>query len=155
MSAVNDRWETDILADLIAKKHELLVQLHDLTRQQVTMVTENDMRELMTVLSAKQTLLNQVQRLEGGLDHFRQQDPDQRKWRTTEDRLRVRSLADHCQQLVNELVQIEKSCEASMIQRRDEVADQLNMAGNAASARAAYVNQSRPTSGGFDIQSEA
>lgn len=155
MTAVNQRWETDILADLIAKKHELLVQLHDLTQQQVELVAGNDMRELMIVLSAKQTLLNQVRRLEVGLDHFREQDPDSRKWRSADDRHRVRTLAEHCQQLVNELVVIEKSCEASMIGRRDEAAAQLHMAGSAATARAAYVDHSQPASGGFDIQSEA
>ena len=148
------RWDTDILADLIAKKHDLLVQLRTLTLQQVEVVATNQLRDLMTLLSAKQTLLNQVQRLEQGLDHFRQQDPEARKWRTPEARLACRAKAELCEQLVSELVTMEKASESTMLQRRDGLSNQLNLAGNAANARAAYTGQQFPTRGGFDIQSE-
>jgi valyl-tRNA synthetase len=155
MSTTNPRQQTDILVDLIAKKRELLLELRALTQRQAEVVSSGDMRELMTVLSAKQTLLSQVQRIEQGLDHFRQQDPESRNWRSTQERQQCRSHAEQCQQLVTELVSMEKSCEASMIRQRDQVSQQLNMADNAANARAAYVDQQLPTSGGFDIQSEA
>jgi flagellar biosynthesis/type III secretory pathway chaperone len=155
MSTTNPRHETDILADLIAKKRDLLRELRALTENQMKVIASSDMRELMTVLSAKQTLLHQVQRVEQGLDHFRHQDPEHRKWRTLDDRQRCRAQAEECQHLVNELVAMEKSCEASMLDQREQVAAQLHMAGNAANARDAYINHNQPTSSGFDIQSEA
>ena len=149
-----DRLETDILAELIAKKRELLLELRALTFRQAELVESGETSALMSILSGKQTLLSQVQRLEQGLDHFRGQDPEQREWRGEAERRRCRGQAEECEQLVNELMRIEKLCEASMIARRDALAGQLQSAGSAAAAREAYTGKPRPTSTGFDMQSE-
>jgi len=149
-----DRLETDILAELIAKKRELLLELRGLTHRQAELIDSGDISALMSILSGKQTLLSQVQRLEQGLDHFRGQDPERRAWRTEADRRRCRSQADECEQLVNELMRIEKLCESSMIARRDALAGQLQSAGSAAAAREAYAGKPRSMSAGFDMQSE-
>ena len=152
---MTDRLETDILADLIAKKRDLLLELRAQTVRQQEVIAAGEITNLMSILAGKQTLLNQVRRVEQGLDHFRHQNPEARRWQSEEHRAKCRANAESCEQLVAELVAAEKRCEAEMIDRRDSLANQLQSAGNASNAAAAYTGHTRPASAGFDIQSEA
>ena len=44
------------------------------------------MTQLLDLLAAKQQMLNDLQRIERGLDPFRSQDPDLRQWPNPESR---------------------------------------------------------------------
>ena len=74
--------DTDLLASFIGKKHDVLEQLRQLSRRQMDLIGEGDMTGLLSVLNVKQNLLVALQAVERDLDPFRQQDPDQRTWRT-------------------------------------------------------------------------
>ena len=73
--------ETDVLADLIGKKLAVLEQLRDLSRRQSDLIADGDIQRLLSVLSAKQTLLAELQKLQQRLEPFRKQDPEARTWR--------------------------------------------------------------------------
>ena len=72
--------DTEILADLIAKKHQTLTTLRDLGVRQSELVESGDMVQLMKVLSAKQQLIGNIRSLEQDLDRFRNQNPDNWKY---------------------------------------------------------------------------
>lgn len=132
--------ETDLLTSLIGKKHDVLEKIRQLSRRQTEFVTQGEMTGLMNVLSVKQTLIVELTQLERQLDPFREQDPDRRTWRSAEDRIRCRQVAERCTALLQEIMLIEKQSEAELRTRRDDVAQKLDTIQHAAHARAAYAN---------------
>ena len=132
--------QTDLLASLIDKKLVVLERLRQLSLRQPELIQEGDMTSLLTILGAKQTLLNELHALEREIDPFRAEDPDQRVWRSTDDRLRCRQASERCETLLQEVMLIEQQCESSLSKRRDDVADKLKEFHHAAHATAAYVD---------------
>ena len=146
---------TDQLCRCILRKHELLVQLHDLARRQLEVVASEDTDRLLSLLAIKQPLLGELQRLERELDPFREQDPQQRVWRCSEDRRRCQVIADRAAQLLQEVMQLERQAETAMIAQRDQTALQLQTSGHAIAARQAYAaTPSFPSASQLDLLSE-
>ena len=131
--------ETDFLAKLVDLRHDVLVQLRQLARQQAVVIHEADMTRLLSLLGIKQRLLNELQNFERQLEPFRSQDPDQRIWRTPADRQRCREVAERSESLLGEIVLVERECETNLIQRRDHAAVLLQGAHSAARATRGYA----------------
>ncbi len=143
---------TDLLGDLIRRKHNCLLHLRDLGQRQLALVRRGSMDELLDVLAAKQHLLVELQRIERGLDPFRQEDPEQRTWRSAEERQRCAEELARCDSLLAEIMTQEKQSEHELIRRRDEAARRLQGAHRAAQARQAYTEDA-PASAGLDLTS--
>lgn len=139
---------TDNLAELIRKKHQILVQLRDIGLRQQKLVEASATTGLLQLLGAKQHLIGALQMVERNLRPFQSDDPEQRQWRNPSDRAACAERANECQQLLSEVMELERSQEARMVQRRDEVAAQLHRAGAAHQAVDAYARHTssrRPT----------
>ncbi|MHB8902361.1 MAG: hypothetical protein ACYC6Y_26680, partial [Thermoguttaceae bacterium] len=117
--------ETDTLFELIRQKRDLLLSLRNMGRRQLELVAEGEMASLLDVLAEKQRVLGSLQRVERGLDPFRNQDPDSRIWRNAEARAGCSRLLDECQSLLRETVEQERQSEAALTVRRDEAAVRL------------------------------
>ena len=146
---------TDILADLIGKKHAVLEQLRDLSRRQSDLIGDANMTRLLTVLSAKQTLLTELQKIQRQLEPFRQQDPEQRKWRSPQDRERCSQMAQRCEALLGEIMVVEKQSEAELVQRRDAAVARLEKTHSSAEATRAYMSTPAPVRRRLDLSSES
>ena len=148
--------DTDVLAQLMGEKHEVLVQLHQLAQRQLAVVSEGgEMSELLGVLAAKQRLLDQLHALQRQLDPYRRQDPDSRRWRTPRDRQRCAQVAGRCQSLLGEVIELERRGEAQLQSRRDRTAAQLKAVSTTAEARAAYSAGPCESQRQLDLASEA
>jgi len=147
-------FDTDILHDLVGKKHDLLVQLRDVGLRQRELIEGGDMTQLLKLLSSKQRLLNGLQTIERQMDPFRQQNPAERTWRSPADRDRCAKLAAHCETLLVEVVEQEKRSESRLIAHRDRVAVQLEGAHQTAQARSAYVDNPAYELRQLDLSSE-
>ncbi len=145
--------ETDVLAELIREKRECLLQWRDMGRRQLELIEQGNMAALLDLLAAKQRLLGKMQRIEKALDPFRDQDPEQRRWRTPADRRRCTEQLQQCETLMGEIVNQEKCSEGVLTQRRDEAATRLQGVHNAALARGAYMAQPGREIGQLDLQS--
>ncbi len=132
-------FDTDLLFDLAARRLECLVQLHALSRRQLDLIESEDMSTLLGVLAAKQRLLGELQELERGMDPFRSQDPEQRRWRNPETRQRCADLIARAQSLFTEIIADEKQGETRMQTHRDQAANRLQGAHAGTQARSAYV----------------
>lgn len=153
--AAEHRYDTARLAELIAARLEVLVQLRELARRQLEVIGEADMPRLFVLLSSKQTLLERMQRLDGELDPFRRQDPERRVWSSSAARQKARAESDRCESLLQEIMLIEKQGETELIRRRDEAATQLEGMHTAARARTAYAGGGSSRQGGrLDLTSE-
>ncbi len=146
--------ETDLLAQLIGRKRDYLVQLRDLGPRQLALVREENMTALLSVLSVKQRLLWELQKLERQLDPFRGQDPDARRWPTPEARQQTARQLAECEALLAEIVQQDKQSEEELIRRRQRTAIQLRSVHAAHRARGAYLAPGRDAVGRLDLSSE-
>jgi flagellar biosynthesis/type III secretory pathway chaperone len=148
--------QTDLLANLMDRKHEVLVQLHQLSQQQRARVDEgHDVSELLGLLAAKQTLLDKLNTLERQLDPFRRQDPESRDWRSADERRRCSRVAGRCQSLMGEILELERHAEMELRRRRDRTAERLKAVSNGAAARAAYAAAAPPPPTVCDLSAEA
>ena len=87
------------------------------------------------------------------LDPFRNQDPDRRRWRTPEGRETCAEELARCEQLLAEIVGLEKQSEQDMICRRDEAAARLTGVHSASHARESYLAEPRSARGRFNLTS--
>jgi hypothetical protein len=148
--------DTDVLARLMDRKHEVLKQLHQLAQRQLAVVgAGGQTSELLGVLAAKQGLLDQLQALQRQLDPYRHQDPDSRRWRTPRDRQRCAQVSGRCQSLLGEVIELERRSEAQLRLQRDKTAAQLKAVSTAAEARAAYAAGPCESPRSLDLASEA
>jgi hypothetical protein len=130
---------TDNLSRLVVRKHGLLVQMRDVGRQQLALIAGGDMTLLLKLLASKQRLLGVLHGVERELSPFRREDPERRLWRNAADRQRCAELAEQCNALLAEVVQVEQRSESQMRSRRDEAATRLEGIHHAAQVRHAYV----------------
>jgi flagellar biosynthesis/type III secretory pathway chaperone len=148
--------DTDFLAQLIDRKHEVLEQLHQLAQRQLAVAGEGGQTsELLGVLAAKQGLLDQLQSLQRQLDPYRHQDPDSRRWRSPRDRQRCAQVSGRCQSLLGEVIELERRSEVQLKVQRDKTAAQLRAVSTAAEARAAYTSGPSVAHPRLDVASEA
>jgi hypothetical protein len=146
--------ETDRLSELVARKRACLAELCDLGRRQFELIEGDDLTALLKVLAAKQHLIGSLQGIERELLPFRDQDAEQRQWRSAADRARCAQEADVCQQLLAAIVTQEKKSEARLAVRRNEAAKRLRLAHAAALASGAYQSDQRSERGILDVMSE-
>jgi hypothetical protein len=146
--------DTDVLAQLIGQRHHCLSQLHALSRQQLDLIDAEEISELLHVLSSKQQWLETLAQIERGLNPFRDQRPEDRRWRSEADRQRCGLLITECDAMFRDVIAQEKQSEARLCVRRDEAATRLQGAHVAGAARGAYVaDRARPI-GQLDLSSE-
>ena len=146
--------DTDVLAKWIDAKHQLLSQLRELAARQRELVGGGDVTQLMNLLGVKQRLLDVVTTVESRLDPFRAEDPEQRVWRTPEHRIRTRAVSQRCDELLREILAIERDCESKMLVRRDQAANQLQRAHFSTNAAQAYLGAGEVAGGRFDASCE-
>jgi hypothetical protein len=137
---------TDLLAELIRRKHQVLVQLRDIGRQQAELVTSGDIAALLTLLAAKQQLIATLQTLETDLKPHYEEDPDRRAWMSPSQRANCSRQAADCNALLEEIVQLEKLGAEKMTDRRNDVAAQLQQVHASTQVRTAYEANRRHAS---------
>jgi flagellar biosynthesis/type III secretory pathway chaperone len=130
---------TKTLAELVRRKHGVLVQLCDIGRRQQHIVEEGETGTLLQLLSAKQTLISAVQQLEREMAPYRTEAPEARIWPNGEERARCAQQAEECNQLLEQIVALERYSADRMTARRNEVAAQLQHVYSAGQARDAYA----------------
>jgi hypothetical protein len=147
--------DTRILAELIRAKRACLLKVRDLGRRQGEIIGDGNVTGLLDLLAAKQPLLAKLQQIEGALDPYRSDDPEQRRWSTPGDRQRCAADLEACETLLAEIVSQEKTAEAALVKRRDETALRLDGAHLAGLARGAYSQRWSPAATQLDLTSDA
>ena len=138
--AVNTE-STKTLVDLVAKRHLCLRQMRDLGRKQSEFIAAGDMSSLLRLIAAKNQLIVALQAIEQKLAPFHNQHPESRQWSSEKERGQCAKLVSECNDLLEEVMRLERENEEQMTLRRDEVASQLQAAQAASTARGAYQAQ--------------
>ena len=132
---------TTLLADLIRRKHGLLVQLRDIGQRQKEVVDRGETATLLQLLATKQNMITLLQQVECELAPFHGEDPDERRWPAADARARCAQQAAECNRLLEEIVGLERQSADRMTARRNDVAAQLKQVYAAGQARDAYKAQ--------------
>jgi len=152
---VATEYETDILAELVTRKYENLLQLREMGRRQHELIDGGQMARLLELLAAKQRVLLALQEIERALEPFRGQDPEKRRWRTAEARQQCAARLEQCEALLAEIISREKLCEQALRRRRDQAAQQLQGTHAAGQARGAYLAEDAQQFHQLDLSSES
>jgi len=134
---------TKQLAELIRQKHQVLVQLREVGRRQTDLVASGDVSSLLTLLAAKQKLINALQAIERELTPYYGEDPEHRVWPSAQVRLDCAERISECNAILEEIVHLENLGAENMTARRNEVAEQLQRVHSSAQVRGAYEAQRR------------
>lgn len=145
------RFETDLLAELLERRHECLTQLHDLGGRQLELIMAEEMSQLLGVLAAKQRLLGKLTACQRQLDPFRGQEPGERVWRSPEKREQCVTLAGVSDDLFARILDQEKRGEDCLRRRRDLAAERLRDVHAAGRATGAYAQAGWSQSIGLDL----
>ena len=145
---------TEILAELIRRKHRCLTQLRELGQRQMPFIAGDEMTNLLDLLAVKQRALAQLQQIDAALEPFRKEDPQRRKWRSEEDRLACARLLEECEKLLADIVDHDKESQRQLILRRDETDRQLQGTHLASLARNAYGHDAPPGLNQINLVSE-
>jgi len=132
---------TAVLADLVHRKHEVLVQLCAIGRRQQEIVESGETTMLLELLAGKQRMITLLQQLERELTPFHSEDPETRDWPSPAHRELCARQAAECNRLLVEVVELERRSADRMTVRRNDVAAQLRQAHTASQARSAYQAQ--------------
>lgn len=132
-------FETDRLAALITAKSQVAELLVRLAERQLELATGGQTQALLKLLAAKQSVLDQLHRLEREIDPFRAQDPELRRWRSPAHRAACQQQVEHAGARLAAAMALEKQGEAMLLRRRDAAATELSAAQSAADARSAYA----------------
>jgi hypothetical protein len=141
---------TERLSALVTAKRDALQLVARLSRQQLELVHAGEMTWLIKLLSAKQTMLGQLQAIERDLAPYRDQDPEARCWSSPVARAACQVEADRCNALLAEILQLENQSEAAMQARREAAAAALFATQSATAARQAY--HAIPAAAGSSLQ---
>ena len=134
---------TQRLAELIHSKHQVLLQLREIGLRQANLVAVGDTASLLKLLAVKQQLIVALQGLERELAPSYQEEPEHRIWSSPQARNQCARQASECNELLREILSLEKTSAEQMAVRRNEVAEQLEHVHAVAQIRSAYEAQRR------------
>lgn len=136
---------TEHLASLVSAKLQVLKILCQLAERQLAMVERGELTDLIKLLAAKQTVLAQLQSLDGELAPYRDDNPDKRSWASTAARTACQAKAHEANALAARSLELEKQAESLMIARRDAASQAILALQTAADARTAYIPPALPS----------
>jgi hypothetical protein len=147
----NNMNDTGRLAALVSAKLQVLEILTRLSRRQLELIADGQTPALLKLLTAKETVLAQLQALERQLDPFRAEDPEARQWSSPAARAACQREADRANGLLSDAMALEREAEAAMIGRRDAAAAAVSAVQVAADARSAYATP-LPAAGSLQVE---
>src|SRR5262245_26393438 len=100
MTNVETQTSTEQLAALIGAKLQLVEILSRMSKRQLALIDGGNMADLIKLLTAKQTVIRQLQRVERQLDPHRAEHPDERVWPSAAARNACQVQADRCNALL-------------------------------------------------------
>ncbi|TWU26683.1 FlgN protein [Novipirellula galeiformis] len=145
------------LSTLIEQRHAVVCQLVELGQAQLQAVQAGHMNELMQLLSRKQQPLATLGELSKQLHAAIGDDPESRQWASTALRTECRKQHEQTEQLLLQLMQVERECELSLSKSRDSIGEQIRRSDGAKQANLHYAKSAQPAAtcgGSLDLSSQ-
>jgi len=143
---------TERLTTLIAERHRTLSRLRNVSAKQFQVLQRQSLNELHGLLAAKQTLIEDLVRLDQEIDPFRDEDPERRVWANPEQREACRQLVAECARWLAEVKELEAGAERLARQQLDETSKSMEQSVDRNRAVSAYRRIDTPLPGASLIQ---
>lgn len=143
--------DTRRLSALIRKRFELVREIHLLTVAHPDLSSIEDVSVTLSLLSRKETIIDQLARVHSELLPFQAQDPDSRLWNSPSERQQCGELARQTEHLLQEIMTLDERNLHFMQHRRDAVAAQLSQGRDSQAAQRAYTAEDRLEQSTLDI----
>ena len=137
--------DTKHLTQLLEQKHEVLVQIHALAARQLDLADQGDASVMISLIAAKQGLIDGLMKIEQSLSPYREESPEERVWDSPDERARVAGVSQQCNELLQEVMALDRRGLERAQARQQQTKLQIDSAHQAASARNAYLT-SQPAS---------
>lgn len=131
---------TSEFVQLLAKKLELSIRLRESSASLEAMVTSGEWSGLMGLLATKQQTLLEMQSVDQELAPHRDTPPEARIWASATEKDRAQRMARACQELLGEVVEIEKRAESLANQKRADVEARLRSSQASGAASGVYLS---------------
>lgn len=132
---------TDKLFELIEQKLQLLLHMRELTTIQSEAILSNDISQVLTTLSRKEVIMDQLNRVQTDLQDYQSDDPETRIWSSPERRAECRDMSQRCGDILCETLTLEQSSMADLSIRRDSLNAQIRQISDVRATQAAYRSQ--------------
>ncbi|KAA1260264.1 FlgN protein [Rubripirellula obstinata] len=130
--------DSTTLADLISERHATLVELLDLSKDQVAAIKSGRMTDLMSILSTKQRPIKKLSQITESLRPALADKPDSRAWPDPSRRERCREQQNQCEMMHAKLLEIEAACEALLEENRTDMTQRLERLSSGTDATSGY-----------------
>ena len=132
---------TETLANLVTRKRQVLKQLCKAAHQQLAIANQGDVSTMLQLLASKQQLIADLQCVEHELRPHHKESPEQRPWRSENERNACRQQSYECNTLLNEIIHLENQSGNRMTARHNEAHIQSKHGYTSAQAHTAYTKQ--------------
>ncbi len=143
---------TDILAQLIDRRHDCLRELLALARRQQELAAEGDIDGLLAILGQKQPHLAALQHVSAALKPFREDGADERVWSDPSRRAHCQRRWHECSDMYDEIVGLERTSEAILRERREVLGRRLHDGHSTQQIHQAYLHGTQPSPGNSGSQ---
>ena len=126
------------LVELLDQQRAIYHQLDALAAEQGRLVDAGDAEALLSVLSKRQSLIDQLTQINGKLAPYRQQWPALWEELDPPRREQVNQLIDQVQQLLDQIVEHDRRDRAALQRHRDRLAGELDQVKQGAAMNQAY-----------------
>ena len=149
MTAVShSQWPADLI-EVLDQQRSLYQQLHGLSAEQAQLVDSGDPESLLSLMSQRQRLIDQLTQVSDQLEPYRARWSDY--WSQMDDstRTRVGDLVRQVQSLLEQIMAQDERDRATLAARRTQVAGNLQRMSQGASVNRAYSAKSGPVGARF------
>lgn len=136
---------TQSLFESLSQKRDCCRALIELSQKQRDLITSGDLNSLLKVLATKQRVMGRMDEVQRRLDALSRDTP---RWREDLDRdaqLECQDVLDDMEQLLSELIDIEKECEQKLVQLREAALEQLRQSDAGRELNRAYLTEAAPS----------
>ena len=146
--------DTTRLGELLQQKLEVLAQLYALAKRMLELTNEGDAGAMISLLAAKQGVIDALMTVEKQLAPFRAQKPEDRVWPSPQERARVAEMSDKCDELLKAVMEVDRQGLELAQARQAKAKTQIDSAHQAASARNAYSSSIATSPRQIDVASQ-
>jgi uncharacterized membrane protein len=126
------------LVELLQQQRDLYHQLHELSGEQSQLIEQGQTEQLLSVLSKRQSLVEQLTQINSRLSPYRDYWGQVAEQLPEDQRQRLRQLLDEVQKLLQSILQQDENDRQQLQSAREEVGGKLQQTQRAGPAMKAY-----------------
>ncbi|MCA9131406.1 MAG: hypothetical protein KDB22_30190 [Planctomycetales bacterium] len=130
---------TERLSHLLQERLDLAIAIKQISDSQIQAARSGEVNVTLGLIARKQSLLEQLEQLRQGMQPYYLDDPDRRQWKTPERREECQRVANECNAILQQTLQLEQATLEELSAKREALAAQLQDGKDSTIASNAYA----------------